>query len=120
MPQENPDLYFSQKVALHLLVSVNFWMDDRGSTLIVGARHMRRYRRWRAELSRAMFGFLKQKQIVFFLGANIAHVVRRTSSVTRRLNHVNIHRFWARRPVNSDSRRLRVCLGESEVLTKSN
>ena len=53
-------------------------------------------------------------------GANIALVVRRTSSVTRRPNYINIHRFWDRRPGNSHNRRLDIGIGDSEVLTESN
>ena len=52
--------------------------------------------------------------------ANITLVGRRISSVIRRLNHVNLHRFWARWSGKGDNRRLGVGLGNSEVLTEGN
>ena len=93
---------------------------DRDSTLIVGAHYMRRNRRWRTALSRAMSWLSTTKENHMSPGENIALVVRRTSSVTRRPNYINIHRFWDRRPGNSHNRRLDIGIGDSEVLTESN
>ena len=76
--------------------------------------------RWRAALIRAIFLLLTTKENNLSPGAKIARVGRRTSSVTRRIHHVNLHRFWARRPGNGDSRRLGVGLGDSEALMEGN
>ena len=94
-----------------------FWTCDRGSTLLttwadIGAGERRSAARCVCSLQR--------QQNIFSIGASIALVVRRTSSITRRLNHINLYRFWARRPSNDDNRRLCVCLGDSEVLTECN
>ena len=68
---------------------------------------------------RDVLAFYKESK-PFVLGANIALVERRSSSDTRRLNHINLHRFWARRPGIDDNLRLGVGLGDSEVVKESN
>ena len=97
-----------------------FWTCNQGITLVVCAEHSPRSQRWRAALSRAMSWFSTTKANHFSPEVNIALMVRRTSSITRRLNHVNLHRFWARWSGKSDNRRLGVGLGNSEILTEGN
>ena len=62
---------------------------------------MRRYRRWCAAISRTMIWLLRAKANHLSFGEKIALVVCRTSPVTWRLNHINLHYFWDRRPNNS-------------------
>ena len=83
---------------------VVYWTYDRDITLVIGAHHMYRYRHWRAALSHAMYGISTTKANHLSHGAKVALVGCHTSSVTRRLNHINLHRFWTRRPSSSDHR----------------
>ena len=93
---------------------------DRDSTLIVGAHYMRRNRRWRTALSRAMSWLSTTKENHMSPGENIALVVRRMSSVTRRLHRVNLHWLWSRRLGNSHNCRFGIGFGDSEVLREGN
>ena len=87
---------------------------------MLGVHCMRRYRRWRAALCRAMSWLSTTKANHLTPGTSVALIVSRTSSVTRRLDHVDLHRFRARGPDDGNNRRLGISLRDSEVLTEGN
>ena len=75
-----------------------------------------RYRRWCAALCRAMSRLSTTKANYLTPGTSVALIVSRTSSVTGRLDHVDLHRFRARGPDDSNNRRLGISLRDSRVL----
>ena len=89
-----PETPFQPRGALHILVPTVSWTCNRDSTLVIGAHYVRPYRRWRVALNRAMSWISTTKSNHLSPGASITLVVRRTSSVTRKLDHINLHMFW--------------------------
>ena len=85
---------FQPRGALHILVPTVSWTCNRDSTLVIGAHYVRPYRRWRVAINRAMSWISTTKSNHLSPGASITLVVSCTPSVTRKLDHINLHRFW--------------------------
>uniref|UniRef100_M4BQ62 Uncharacterized protein n=1 Tax=Hyaloperonospora arabidopsidis (strain Emoy2) TaxID=559515 RepID=M4BQ62_HYAAE len=84
------------------MVTAVFWMCGQGSALIMGVPYIGRHRRWGAVFGRAMLWLSTTKANHLTPLTSVTLIRSPTSSVTLRLNCVNLHRFWTGSPADGD------------------